>query len=158
MDIAQKCHLSTLSRKLLRNFLLRYVRKTVTFQLFSPCFGNFFPQTQRRNLEKWIFLVNFYYGNWSNSSGRMTTIMMIWNYFTVAVDTQFWASGWKECFHDAATLVSWLDIFSRERSSTGSNDCFVIVVLVGIFILWSFKSLKVSLCRAMAHFVPSSGT
>jgi hypothetical protein len=28
-----------------------------------------------------------------------------------------------------------LDIFSRERSSTGSNDCFVVVVVVVVLVL-----------------------
>jgi hypothetical protein len=53
-------------------------------------------------------------------------------------------------------------VFSRERSSTGSNDCFVVVVVVVLLLLvvlsFSHFSLKVFLCRAMAHFVPSRGT
>jgi hypothetical protein len=53
-----------------------------------------------------------------------------------------------------------ITIFTRERSSTGSNDCFVVVlvVLVGIIYPLVIKSLKVFLCRAVAHFVPSCGT
>jgi hypothetical protein len=35
-------------------------------------------------------------------------------------------------------------IFSRERSSTGSNDCFVVLVLFAKSLFW--------------HFVPSRGT
>jgi hypothetical protein len=72
-------------------------------------------------------------------------------------------------------------IFSRERSSTGSNDCFVVlvVVLVLVFyplvikvkksfcaVLWHILCLPVAhksfcavlwhiLCRPVAHFVPS---
>jgi hypothetical protein len=54
-------------------------------------------------------------------------------------------------------------IFSRERSSTGSNDCFVVVVVVVVGVVVVFYplvifSLKVFLCRAVAHFVPSCGT
>jgi hypothetical protein len=52
-------------------------------------------------------------------------------------------------------------IFSLERSSTGSNDCFVVlVVLVVVLVFYPLVifSLKVFLCRAMGHFVPSRGT
>jgi hypothetical protein len=52
-----------------------------------------------------------------------------------------------------------LQLFSRERSSTGSNDCFVVVLVVLVVVLsFSHFSLKVFLCRAMAHFEPSRGT
>jgi hypothetical protein len=44
-----------------------------------------------------------------------------------------------------------ITIFSRERSSTGSNDCFVVLVVV-IF------SLFVPCCGPVAHVVPSCGT
>jgi hypothetical protein len=50
----------------------------------------------------------------------------------------------------------WTHIFfSHERSSTGSNDCFVVVVVVvvGISHPLVIFSLKVFLCRAVAHQV-----
>jgi hypothetical protein len=52
-----------------------------------------------------------------------------------------------------------VDVFSRERSSTGSNDCFVVLVVVVLLLFYPLVifSLKVFLCRAMAHFVPSRG-
>jgi hypothetical protein len=68
-------------------------------------------------------------------------------------------------------------ITKRNDSSTGSNDCFVVVLVVlvlvvGIFILKSFKSKSLFvpcygtfcavlwhiMCRPVAHFVPSCGT
>jgi hypothetical protein len=77
--------------------------------------------------------------------------------------------GWKLEdfeFRAAFTIIQHFHFLSRERNSTGFNDCFVVVVLVvlvvvvGIFILWSFKSF----CAFPWHislkslFVPCYGT
>jgi hypothetical protein len=45
------------------------------------------------------------------------------------------STGSNDCFVLVINHTLAFVIFSRERSSTGSNDCFVVVVVVGILVL-----------------------